>query len=142
MTPRSLLALCALPLLALPARPVFAVDSPQRRAVVVSIDGLSPSAYLDPDARGLAVPNLRRLAAEGAFARAVVGVLPTNTYPSHTTLVTGVPPRVHGILANRIFDPLETSNEAWFWYADEIRVPTLWSEVMADPEGNEFCVEP
>jgi Type I phosphodiesterase / nucleotide pyrophosphatase len=92
---------------------------------MVSIDGLSPSAYLEPDARGLRIPNLRRLAAEGAYAHAVTGVLPTMTYPSHTTLVTGVAPRVHGILANTVFDPLGTANQAWHWFYEEIRVPTL-----------------
>ncbi len=104
-----------------------AAPTAQHRVVLVSIDGMSPSAYLDPDGQGLKVPNLRRLKAEGSYARAVVGVLPTNTYPSHTTIVTGVPPRVHGILGNQIFDPYGTSNEAWYWYADEIKVPTLWT---------------
>ena len=73
------------------------------------------------------MPNLRRLAANGAAARGVVGVLPSVTYPSHTTLITGVPPRLHGILYNTYFDPLAESNDAWLWYAREIRVPTLVS---------------
>jgi hypothetical protein len=112
--------------------PAFAAEPPvPRRAVVVSIDGLSPSAYLDPDSRGLAVPNLRALAAGGAYASAVVGVLPTNTYPTHTTLLTGVPPALHGIAGNRIFDPLFTSNFAWYWYAREIRTPTLLAAARA-----------
>jgi predicted AlkP superfamily pyrophosphatase or phosphodiesterase len=55
----------------------------------------------------------------------VVGVLPTVTYPSHTTLMTGVEPAVHGIYDNRIFDPENRSNAAWFYYARDIRVPTL-----------------
>ena len=96
-----------------------------RRVLLVSIDGLSPTAYLDPDAHGLKIPNLRRLAAEGAYAHAVTGVLPTMTYPSHTTLITGVPPRVHGILTNTVFDPMGTANGAWHWFYEEIRVPTL-----------------
>jgi len=120
-------ALAAAPTLAAPAT----VAPPPRRAVLVSIDGMSPSAYLDPDSRGLRVPNLRRLAAEGAYATAVTGVLPTNTYPTHATLVTGVPPRLHGVAGNRIFDPLFRSNFAWFWYAREIRTPTLLSAARA-----------
>jgi hypothetical protein len=108
-----------------------ATPPPVRHVVVVSIDGMSPAAYLDPDGAGLAVPNLRRLVREGAAARGLVGVLPSVTYPSHTTLVTGVPPREHGILSNRIFDPEGTANGAWYWYAEEIRVPTLWSAAKA-----------
>jgi predicted AlkP superfamily pyrophosphatase or phosphodiesterase len=48
------------------------------------------------------------------------------TYPSHTTLVTGASPAEHGILANTEFDPEQHFKEAWFWYADQIRAPTLW----------------
>jgi predicted AlkP superfamily pyrophosphatase or phosphodiesterase len=48
------------------------------------------------------------------------------TYPSHTTLITGVWPAKHGILSNTIFDPLRTGQSAWYWYAEDIRVPTLW----------------
>ena len=64
---------------------------------------------------------------DGAWADGVVGVLPTVTYPSHTTLITGVHPAVHGIHHNRIVDPEELSNAAWFWYAKDIKVPTLVS---------------
>ena len=48
------------------------------------------------------------------------------TYPSHTTLVTGVSPARHGILANRPFDPTGRNAGGWYWYAEDIRVPTLW----------------
>jgi predicted AlkP superfamily pyrophosphatase or phosphodiesterase len=101
------------------------VVMPGPRLVLVSIDGLSPASYREPDALGLSIPNLRDLVRTGASASGVQGVLPTVTYPSHTTLLTGVPPRIHGILGNRIFDPEGRSNQAWHWYADEIRVPTL-----------------
>ncbi|HRC84823.1 MAG TPA: ectonucleotide pyrophosphatase/phosphodiesterase [Thermoanaerobaculia bacterium] len=100
---------------------------PQPRVLMISIDGLKPDYYVRADELGLKVPALRRLMASGAYARGVVGVLPTVTYPSHTTLITGVPPRVHGIVSNKVFDPEETSNEAWYWYASDIRVPTLLS---------------
>lgn len=96
----------------------------RRFAVVVSIDGLMPDYYQRADELGLDVPNLRRLMAEGVHAR-VVGVLPSVTYPSHTTLITGVPPRVHGIFDNRILDPAGVSNGAWHWYARQIRATTL-----------------
>ena len=67
---------------------------------------------------------------QGAWAR-VTGVLPTVTYPSHTTLITGVLPAVHGILDNRIFDPEGLSQQAWYWYASAIKVPTLPGAVKA-----------
>lgn len=94
------------------------------RVVMISIDGLMPSSYTDP-ALAQYTPNLRRLAKDGIWADGVVGVLPTVTYPSHTTLITGVEPSVHGIVDNRILDPEDKSEGAWFWYARSIKVPTL-----------------
>jgi predicted AlkP superfamily pyrophosphatase or phosphodiesterase len=115
-------ALAALIALALVAAPRAQDQEP--RVVMISIDGLMPSAYTDP-ALAAQTPNLRRLAKDGIWADGVVGVLPTVTYPSHTTLITGVDPSVHGIYDNRIFDPEDKSEGAWFWYANAIKVPTL-----------------
>ena len=94
--------------------------------LMVSVDGLKPEYVLEADARGLNIPYLRSLIAQGTYATGVVGVWPTVTYPSHTTLVTGVTPAEHGIVANLEFDPLRQFKESWFWYAAQIRVPTLW----------------
>jgi len=101
-----------------------------RHAVIISVDGLMPAYYLRADELGLKIPNLRRLMARGAFGR-VTGVLPSVTYPSHTTLITGVPPRDHGIASNTLFDPEGRSNGAWNWYASAVRVPTLVSAARA-----------
>lgn len=98
--------------------------------VLISIDGLKPDYVLDADKHGLKLPNLRRFVKEGAYASAVTGVMPTVTYPSHTTLVTGVAPAKHGIYANTPFDPFSKNQGGWYWYAEDIRVPTLW-EVCA-----------
>jgi predicted AlkP superfamily pyrophosphatase or phosphodiesterase len=99
--------------------------------VVVSIDGLRPDYVTAADAHGAKVPNLRRLMREGVYAQGVVGVIPTVTYPSHTTLVTGVWPSKHGIFANTTFDPLQKNYQGWYWYAEDIRVPTLWDAARA-----------
>jgi predicted AlkP superfamily pyrophosphatase or phosphodiesterase len=96
------------------------------RVVMISVDGMMPAYYLRADELGLKIPHLRALMKDGAYAR-VTGVLPTVTYPSHTTLITGVPPRLHGIGANTYFDPQETAAGAWRWYADEVKVRTLVS---------------
>jgi predicted AlkP superfamily pyrophosphatase or phosphodiesterase len=97
--------------------------------VVISIDGLSPATYTKPD--GPAVPTLRRLATEGAYASGMVGVFPSVTYPSHTAMMTGLPPAGHGIYNNRILDPEERSNAAWYWYARDLKAPTLAGAVRA-----------
>src|SRR5262245_32722304 len=105
---------------------VAATPAPPVSLLVVSIDGLRPDYVLEAERYHASVPNLRRLMAEGAFATGVAGVLPTVTYPSHTTIVTGVSPARHGIVSNAPFDPLDRNLDGWFWYAEDIKVEALW----------------
>jgi len=107
--------------------PAQAQEAKSRTPVIlVSIDGLRPEYVLDADAHGLKIPTLRRFLKEGVYATGVHGVVPTVTYPSHTTLLTGVSPAKHGIYANTTFDPLRKNLGGWYWYAQDIKVPTLW----------------
>ena len=99
--------------------------------LVISVDGLHPAYVTEADRHGLKVPALRRMLQQGAHARGVVGVVPTVTYPSHTTLMTGVTPQEHGIISNTPFDPLNVNKEGWYWYAEDIKAKTLW-EVAAN----------
>jgi predicted AlkP superfamily pyrophosphatase or phosphodiesterase len=94
--------------------------------LMISVDGLKPEYVFEAEQRGLKIPYLRSLLTSGTYADGVIGVWPTVTYPSHTTLVTGVSPAEHGIFSNAEFDPEQHFKESWFWYADQIRVPTLW----------------
>ncbi|WP_421848705.1 alkaline phosphatase family protein [Novosphingobium sp.] len=120
----------ALPLaLALLAPVLSAAAAGEARAapvLLISIDGLRPGDVLDAEARGLRVSNLRRFVEEGTYATGVVGVLPTVTYPSHTTLITGVSPALHGIVNNTTYDPLQINQGGWFWYAADNKARTLW----------------
>jgi predicted AlkP superfamily pyrophosphatase or phosphodiesterase len=109
--------------------PVFALLAqtvPDRALLVISIDGMRPDYVSAADSHGLKIPNLRRIMETGAHARGARGVLPTVTYPSHTTLMTGVWPAKHGISANTTFDPLGKNYGGWYWYSEDLRVPTLW----------------
>ncbi|HEY2462510.1 MAG TPA: ectonucleotide pyrophosphatase/phosphodiesterase [Steroidobacteraceae bacterium] len=117
----------ALPALALFFLAIAAgARAPAAAVLMISVDGLKPEYVLDADAHGLKIPFLRSLMRDGAYARGVTGVWPTVTYPSHTTLLTGVAPAEHGIYSNLEFDPKNTFANAWYWYAQQIRVPTLW----------------
>jgi predicted AlkP superfamily pyrophosphatase or phosphodiesterase len=101
--------------------------SAQTRALVfISIDGLPPAYLNDADKYQLKIPTLRRLMAEGAHAESVRNVMPSVTYPNHTTLITGVLPVRHGILQNTTFDPEHKNLDGWYWYSEDIKVPTLW----------------
>jgi predicted AlkP superfamily pyrophosphatase or phosphodiesterase len=94
--------------------------------LMISIDGLKPEYVTQADAHGMKLPYLRSMMRDGTYADGVVGVWPTVTYPSHTTLITGVSPAVHGIYNNLEFDPEMRFSGAWRWYASDIQSPTLW----------------
>jgi predicted AlkP superfamily pyrophosphatase or phosphodiesterase len=94
--------------------------------LLISIDGMRPDYVLKADEHNLKIPHLRRLLKDGAHASGVRGVLPTVTYPSHTTILTGVWPVKHRIYSNVVFDPLDRNMAGWMWYAEDIAVPTLW----------------
>jgi predicted AlkP superfamily pyrophosphatase or phosphodiesterase len=63
--------------------------------VVISIDGLRPDVIEVYEAR-----VLQRMLREGAYTLDALTVYPSKTLPSHTSMLTGVPPDVHGITWN------------------------------------------
>ncbi len=93
--------------------------------VLISIDGLRPDFYLD---ESWPAPVMQRMAREGAHARGVRGVFPSVTYPSHTTMVTGARPAVHGVVNNTPFNPRGQTG-AWYWEFEHVRTETLWEAV-------------
>jgi predicted AlkP superfamily pyrophosphatase or phosphodiesterase len=98
---------------------------------VLSIDGMRPDFYRRAKDYGLAIPNILELVESGASADAVESVYPSTTYPAHATLVTGVPPRAHGIYSHLAsLDPTDPAR-SWHWFAPAVRVPTLWSAAQA-----------
>ncbi len=73
---------------------------PSRHVVIISIDGLA--AYLLDDPKS-PLPTIRRLARDGGHvAGGMKTSNPSVTWPNHTTLVTGVRPEKHGVLANGV----------------------------------------
>ncbi len=102
-----------------------------RSVVLISVDGMRPDYITRAGQLGLNAPNLRRMMREGAYAEGVTGVVPTVTYPSHTTLITGVSPARHGIYSNTTFDPGQRNLQGWYWYSEDIKVPTLWDLARA-----------
>jgi predicted AlkP superfamily pyrophosphatase or phosphodiesterase len=92
------------------------------KLMVLSVDGLDWRYIRDRDALGLKIPNLRKLLARSQYADGVIGVWPTITWPSHTTMLTGVRPDQHGILANAGGPPDPALS---YWSATKIKVPTL-----------------
>jgi len=95
------------------------------RLVVLSVDGLRPDIYRAPESRHR-FPNLAAIEKAGASAEAVESVYPSTTYPGHATIVTGLPPRDHGIYSHLAsLDPTEKARP-WCWFAAALRAPALW----------------
>src|SRR5258708_4024350 len=127
---RILFLICAL-VTASPAMTATGTVPGKPLVMLISIDRMRPDAVLDAGRHGLKVPNLRAFISDGAYATGVHGVLPTLTYPSHMTLMTGTSPAKHGIYANTTFDPFGRNEHGWYWYAEDARVATLWTAAAA-----------
>jgi predicted AlkP superfamily pyrophosphatase or phosphodiesterase len=112
--------------LLIPAFAAFGQDLSRPHVLMISIDGMRPDYVTQADQHHLQIPNLRRFITEGTYAEGVHGVLPTVTYPSHTTMITGVAPLKHGIFSNTTFDPLNEHPSEWYWYFNEIKARTLY----------------
>ena len=67
--------------------------------VIVSLDGFAASRLEDEE---LELPTLRGMARSGVWAESSESVYPSTDHPAHTSITTGVPPRVHGVLGNRM----------------------------------------
>ena len=96
--------------------------------LVISVDGLDYRYLRDADQLGLKIPTLRRLLREGEVTEGIIGVYPTVTWPSHTTMITGVTPAEHGILSNR---RPRTEGGDYYWDVSLLRTRTLWEKVGA-----------
>jgi len=95
--------------------------------ILISLDGFPAWMWNDPS---LQVPNLRKLAAEGASTKAMTVSNPSITWINHTTLVTGVEPRKHGVLFNGLLvrqgGNKPAKIEPWVDKAKLVHVPTLY----------------
>jgi predicted AlkP superfamily pyrophosphatase or phosphodiesterase len=83
--------------------------------VIISIDGLRPDALHKCDAS-----NIQALAARGAYTWEARTIMPSNTLPSHVSMLSAYPPEVHRIL--------------WDEYLPargRLTVPTLFTAVKA-----------
>jgi predicted AlkP superfamily pyrophosphatase or phosphodiesterase len=68
--------------------------------LMISFDGFR---WDYPELHG--APALLELARDGVRAKSLAPSFPSKTYPNHYTLVTGLRPEHHGIVANTMWDP-------------------------------------
>jgi predicted AlkP superfamily pyrophosphatase or phosphodiesterase len=121
-------AVVALAAISIPVVMVAADGPPVRHVVLVSVDGLAASYLDDPRAE---MPTLRRLAKAGAASKGMITSFPSVTWPSHTSLITGVQPARHGVIGNSVWSrkldrALTYIGDPELTKAEAIRVPTLY----------------
>ncbi|MCA1651965.1 MAG: ectonucleotide pyrophosphatase/phosphodiesterase, partial [Acidobacteria bacterium] len=75
--------------------------------ILISFDGFRAD-YLER----LDLPNFRRAMQRGTRARALLPVFPSLTFPNHYSLVTGLHPDRHGIVANSFYGPIRNRSYA------------------------------
>jgi predicted AlkP superfamily pyrophosphatase or phosphodiesterase len=101
--------------------PVYSNNTIKKHLIVISIDALSSKDF----EQITKLSNFKALMDNGSYVREVTGVYPSLTYPSHTTIVTGVYPYKHGIINNKL-NQIGTKEQDWYWYSKDIKVTTLY----------------
>jgi predicted AlkP superfamily pyrophosphatase or phosphodiesterase len=105
----------------------------ERTIILVSFDGWRWDYHTR-----IPVPNLRRLIDRGVKADSLIPAFPSKTFPNHYTIVTGLYPGHHGIVANSIWDD-PTQRLFTLSAREEILDPMWWGGepiwVTAEREG-------
>lgn len=95
---------------------------PERPSVVVCVDGCEPD-YISQAVAGAHMPWMKRTLAQGTAVIADC-VMPSFTNPNNLSIVTGVPPAIHGICGNYLYDA-EHGVEVMMNDPKWLRAPTL-----------------
>jgi phosphonoacetate hydrolase len=101
---------------------------PERPSVVVCVDGCEPD-YISQAIAGGHMPWMQGVLGHGAAVIADC-VMPSFTNPNNLSIVTGVPPAVHGICGNYLYDS-ETGVEVMMNDPKWLRAPTLLAKLAA-----------
>ena len=97
-------------------------SKPRTPVVVVCVDGCEPD-YVTQAIQAGAAPYMKRMLDEGS---SLIGdcVVPSFTNPNNVSIVTGVPPSVHGICGNYFYDAA-ADREVMMNGPQYLRAPTL-----------------
>lgn len=96
--------------------------APRRPTVVIVVDGFDP-AYLEHGFANGTLPTMRSFE-RGGFVGVARCSIPSTTNTNNTSIVTGVPPAVHGINGNYYLDA-ETDKEIMITDASLLRCETI-----------------
>ncbi|HSR66438.1 MAG TPA: ectonucleotide pyrophosphatase/phosphodiesterase [Acidobacteriota bacterium] len=123
--------------------------NPPSALILISFDGFRWD-YLDH----AETPNFDRLTSHGIRARGLIPVFPTKTFPNHYSIVTGLYPANHGVVANVFYDPeydehfragtREAAQEERWWGGEPLWVSAERQGLKTAPKfwpGNEAPVQ-
>jgi phosphonoacetate hydrolase len=96
--------------------------APRRPTVVIVVDGFDP-AYLEHGFANGTLPTMKSFERDGFVGTADCS-MPSTTNTNNTSIVTGVPPAVHGINGNYYLDA-ETGQEIMITDASRLRCGTI-----------------
>jgi phosphonoacetate hydrolase len=96
--------------------------APKRPTVVIIVDGFDP-AYLEHGIANGTLPTMKSFR-ENGFAGIADCSMPSTTNTNNTSIVTGVPPAIHGINGNYYLDS-ETGEEIMITDAKRLRCGTI-----------------
>ena len=96
--------------------------APKRPTVVILVDGFDP-AYLEHGIANGTLPTMKSFKEKGFMAIADCSI-PSTTNTNNTSIITGVPPAVHGINGNYYLDA-ETGEEVMVTDAKRLRCGTI-----------------
>ena len=83
----------------------------EQYVVLISLDGFRHDYIELHNAK-----HLRAIAEQGVRASSMTPVYPSNTFPNHISLITGLLPKHHGIVNNRFFDKSRPTKEGYAQY--------------------------
>jgi phosphonoacetate hydrolase len=95
---------------------------PASPMVIVCIDGGDPEYVREALKKDL-LPNLKKFMGEG-FSAPAYGAMPSFTNPNNLSIITGVPPSVHGISGNYFLNP-KTGEEVMMNEPEFIRADSI-----------------
>ncbi len=96
--------------------------APKQPTVVICVDGCEPD-YIAQAVAGGQMPTMKRWLRDGTALIADC-VVPSFTNPNNLSIVTGVPPSVHGICGNYLFDAA-SGTEVMMNDPKWLRAPTI-----------------
>lgn len=116
---------------------LFAEKMEKPTVLLISLDAFRYDYFDKAD-----TPNLDRLRREGLQAESLIPVYPSNTFPNHYSIVTGLYPAHSGIIDNEMYDPVygayfdlgkrrELASSRW-WHGEPVWVTAVKQGLKAN----------